>query len=96
MTRGSWIGAAALALAAALFAYANRGEVSVLHLGIATFYQLPTSLLVLGSFLLGMCAMLLLGLRHDLRVRRVLEERERGAVFPREEYPRSYSHPDLS
>ncbi|MBV9774083.1 MAG: LapA family protein [Gemmatimonadetes bacterium] len=96
MSRGSWIGGVALALLAALFAYGNRGESAVLHLGVATFYRAPTTLLVMGSFLLGMLAMFLLGLRHDLRVRRALAERERATPIPREEYPHSWTGPDYS
>ncbi|HEU0079313.1 MAG TPA: LapA family protein [Longimicrobiaceae bacterium] len=99
MTRGGWFGVAALALLAAAFAYANRGETAAVHLGLATFYRAPVALLVLGSFLLGMVAMLLLGLRQDLQVRRMLRERH---VFrssrddSTELFPQRYSPPDLS
>lgn len=75
MTRGAWFGVAALALLAAAFAHLNRGETAAVHLGFTSFYRAPVAVLVLGSFLLGMIAMFLLGLRHDLRVRRMLRER---------------------
>ncbi len=98
MTRGGWFGVAALALLAAAFAYANRGESAAVHLGFATFYRAPVSLLVLGSFLLGMVAMLLLGLRQDLQVRRLLQERQvhRPHDDATELFPHRYSPPDLS
>lgn len=98
MTRGGWLGVAALALLAAAFAYANRGEAAAVHLGFATFYRAPVALLVLGSFLLGMVAMLLLGLRQDLRVRRMLRERQvpRSHDDSTELFPQRYSPPDLS
>lgn len=99
MTRGGWFGVAALALLSAVFAYANRGETAAVHLGIATFYRAPVALLVLGSFLLGMVAMLLLGLRHDLQVRRMLQERQpfrHRADDATELFPQRYSPPDLS
>ena len=98
MTRGGWLGVAALALLAAAFAYANRGEAAAVHLGFATFYRAPVALLVLGSFLLGMVAMLLLGLRQDLQVRRMLRERQafRSHDDSTELFPQRYSPPDLT
>ena len=98
MTRGGWFGVAALALLSAAFAFANRGETAAVHLGFTNFYRAPVSILVLGSFLLGMVAMLLLGLRQDLRVRRMLRERQavRSHDHATELYPQSYSPPDLS
>jgi len=102
MSRGGWFGVAALALLAAAFAFVNRGETAAVHLGLATFYRAPVSLLVLGSFLLGMVAMLLLGLRQDLRVRRILQEVQERQVFrssrddATELFPQRYSPPDLS
>lgn len=98
MTRSGWLGGAALALLAAAFAYANRGEAAAVHLGFATFYRAPVALLVLGPFLLGMVAMLLLGLRQDLQVRRMLRERQafRSPDDSNELFPQRYSPPDLS
>ncbi len=60
---------------AALFARLNAGEAVTLHLGIATLYRIPFAPLVLAAFLLGMATMFLLGLRHDRRIRRMLQER---------------------
>lgn len=98
MIRGGWLGIAALALLAAGFAFVNRGETAALHLGFASFYRAPVAVLVLGAFLLGMVAMFLLGLRHDLRVRRMLRERQtlHHADDATELYSGSYSPPDLS
>jgi uncharacterized integral membrane protein len=101
MTRGGWFGVAALALLAAAFSFANRGESAAVHLGFTTFYRAPVSVLVLGSFLLGMVAMLLLGLRQDREVRRLLRERQvHRAHDSRDDaaelFPHRYSPPDLS
>ena len=93
MRGGGWLAVAVLALLAAGFAYLNRGEAATLHLGLFTFYQVAVSILVLGSFLLGMIVMFLLGLRTDLRVRRMLRQQ----AVSRDEtelFPHSYSPPD--
>ncbi len=94
MSRSGWIALALVTLLATGFAYANRGERLVVHLGFATFYRAPTALVVLLAFLLGMLAMFLAGLRHDLRVRRAL--RELATVAPQDDYSRSYTGSDLS
>jgi uncharacterized integral membrane protein len=98
MRHAGWFGVAALALLAAGFAYLNQGETAAVHLGLFSVYRAPVSLLVLGAFLLGMVAMFLLGLRQDLRVRRLLRERQEFAVRDdaTEVYPHGYSPPDLS
>ncbi len=83
-------------LLAAGFAWANRGESAALHLGFATFYRAPLTLVVLGAFLLGMLAMFLLGLRHDLQVRRALREMQTREEDFMEPYPREYASGDLS
>lgn len=72
MKAGRWIVPLVVAFLAAAFAYQNRGEAATMHFAGATFYRVPLTWIALGSFLLGMIAMFLLGLRHDLRVRRVL------------------------
>ncbi|HEX2093287.1 MAG TPA: LapA family protein [Longimicrobiaceae bacterium] len=92
--RGGWLAVAALALLAAGFAYLNRGERTVLHLGFTTLFQAPVALVVLGAFLLGMVAMFLLGLRHDLKVRRALRERTVAADRDDTEvFGSGYHHP---
>ncbi len=97
MTRSGWIGLTAVLLLSAGFAFANRGETAAVHLGFASFYRAPVAILMLGAFFLGMVVMFLLGLRHDLKVRRML--RERPPVAPRDDatelFPHSYSPPDL-
>lgn len=88
-----WLPAVLVGLLAAGFAWLNRGEWAVLHLGFVTIYRVPLPLLVLGAFLLGMIVMFLLGLRHDLRVRRALRERAREDTT--EPYPDRYAPSDL-
>lgn len=72
--RWRWVGLGAIALLAAVFAFANAGERVALRLGFVTLYQISLVVLILVAFLLGMLTMFLLGLRHDLRVRRILAE----------------------
>lgn len=69
-----WVWLAMAVLIAAAFAYLNAGERVAIHVGVAVLYQLPLVGLVFAVYLLGMLTMYLLGLRHDLRVRRVLRE----------------------
>lgn len=71
-----WAGSVLLGLAAGVFAYLNAAERVALHLGVATLYRASLPVVVLAAFLLGMVAMFLLGLRHDLKVRRALREYE--------------------
>ncbi|MBA2669234.1 MAG: LapA family protein, partial [Gemmatimonadetes bacterium] len=70
-----------------------------LNLGIAILYQVRLVPVVFGAFVLGMIMMFLVGLRHDLRVRRVLRERRLlQDGYPPAEYTPSqdpYSSPEL-
>jgi uncharacterized integral membrane protein len=70
-----WLPLVGVTLAASAFAWWNRGERVVVDLGVATFYRAPLTLVVFLAFLFGMLSMLLLSLRHDLRVRRELQAR---------------------
>jgi uncharacterized integral membrane protein len=69
-----WAGLAVIGALAALFASFNAGERVALNLGFATLYRVPLVTLIFFAFLAGMTTMFLLGLRHDLRVRRALRE----------------------
>jgi hypothetical protein len=69
VTRGAWPYALALALLALLFTWVNRGELLVLHLGAFTWYRAPVAPVILGAFLFGMGAMVLVGAAHE-RTRR--------------------------
>ncbi|HEX6926166.1 MAG TPA: LapA family protein [Longimicrobiaceae bacterium] len=69
-----WAALALIALLAALFASFNTGERVALDLGFTTLYRVPLVPLIFLAFLLGMVTMFLVGLRHDLRVRRALRE----------------------
>lgn len=64
-------------LLAAVFAFLNGGERVSLNVGFTVLYQIPLVGLVFAVFLLGMLTMFLIGLRHDLRVRRALREHHR-------------------
>jgi hypothetical protein len=75
-----WLPPAGIALAAGLLTWLNRGERAVVHLGIATFYRAPLTVVLFLAFLAGMLAMLALSLRYDLRMRQEL--RARGLLVP--------------
>lgn len=77
MSRGQrwrWIFLIVIAIIAGLFSAFNGGERVALDLGFAVFYRVPLVPLIFGVFLAGMTTMFLIGLRHDMRVRRALKE----------------------
>lgn len=59
--------------AATAFAAANGGQVVRLDLGLVVITNVSVPMLVFGSVLVGMVAVLLAGLRADLRTRRRLQ-----------------------
>jgi uncharacterized integral membrane protein len=70
-----WLPAVGVTLVAAWFVVLNRGETVVVNLGVVRFYQVPLTMAVFLAFMAGMISMFLLGLRHDLRLRRQMRER---------------------
>jgi hypothetical protein len=61
--RGSaWPYALGIGMLALGFAWLNRGEAMVLHLGLFTWYRAPVAPVILAAFLLGMGAMVAVGL----------------------------------
>ena len=70
-----WLAITGLVLAAAFFSFLNSNERVTLDVGVTTLYQISLVGLVFGSFLAGMIAMFLFGLRHDRRVRGALRDR---------------------
>jgi uncharacterized integral membrane protein len=77
MRIGRWITLAAVVLVSGLFAYFNAGERITVSLGFTVIYRVSLVRLVLGSFILGMVAMFLVGLRQDLELRRYLRDLDR-------------------
>jgi uncharacterized integral membrane protein len=69
-----WVGLTLVVLFAGLFAYLNGGERVTLYLGFTTLYRISLVGLVFASFLLGMTVMFVVGIEHDLRVRRLLRQ----------------------
>lgn len=69
-----WGGLGLIGILAALFASFNAGERVALHLGFMMLYQIKLVPLIFVAFVAGMGTMFLLGLRHDLRVRKALRE----------------------
>jgi uncharacterized integral membrane protein len=69
------VAAVLVVVAAAWFAALNGAERVTLRLGITTLYYVPLSLVAFGSLLVGMVIMFVVGVRSDLRVRRILRER---------------------
>jgi uncharacterized integral membrane protein len=84
-----WLPAAAVTVFAAALAWLNRGERVAVDVGLFTLYRAPLALILLLTFLAGMLAMLLLGLRHDRRVRETL--RRHGLLEPQEPAPQAAS-----
>lgn len=80
-----WGGLALIGVVAAVFASFNAGERVALNFGFAIFYRVPLVSLIFLAFLAGMTTMFLLGLRHDLRVRRALREAGFGEPIAVEE-----------
>jgi len=63
------LGSSALA---ALFAWLNMGERVTLRLGIVTLRSIPLSAVVFFSILIGMILVFVVGLRADLKTRRMV------------------------
>ena len=61
--------------ASLVFAYLNSGHRVTLRLGIGTLYNVPLTVVVFGSVIVGMVVMLVAGIRSDLKVRRILRVR---------------------
>jgi len=94
-----FLASVAVVVAAAWFASLNGGERVTLRLGITTLYYVPLTLVAFGSLLTGMVIMFVVGIRSDLKVRRILRERfmddeldgrgrrdrNQGDLFPGEE-----------
>ena len=73
---GRWFAVSVLVAVAAIFSFLNAGERVSIDVGFTTFYRISLVGLVFGSFLFGMVAMFLFGLKHDRRIREALRERE--------------------
>lgn len=80
-----WAGLVLVVLLAGLFAYFNGGERVTLNLGFAVLYRISLVGLTFTAFLLGMVLMFLVGLRHDLEVRRLLREYRIASRLPERE-----------
>jgi uncharacterized integral membrane protein len=93
MSVGRWLPLLLVVLFSGLFAYFNAGERTTLNLGFTVLYRVSLVRLVLGSFILGMIAMFLVGLRQDLQLRRRLRSQglldREGPRGPVHEEPRS-------
>ncbi len=57
------------------FAAANAGHRATLSLGLVTFYRAPVTLVAFAGLFVGMLLMFAVGIRTDLKVRRILRER---------------------
>jgi hypothetical protein len=76
VVRWQWAGLGLATLVAGAFGYLNSRELVAVNVGFTVLYQVRLVWLVFVSFLLGMLTMFLLGLRNDMKVRRLLRERE--------------------
>jgi uncharacterized integral membrane protein len=75
VSAGRWLPAAGVTLLAAGFAWLNRGERVPVDLGFFHVYRAPLTVVTFLAFLAGMLSMMVLGLRHDRRVREELRRR---------------------
>ena len=76
-----WLAAAAVLLllvVSSLFAAQNGDRRVSLEFGWFTLARIPVPFVVFGSVLLGMLVMLAVGVRGDLKVRRILRDRLQG------------------
>lgn len=73
------LGGAVAVVALGWFAYANLSEAVDLRLGLFTLRDVPLPVVVYGALVVGMLAMLGLGLRADLRTRQALERYDKIA-----------------
>ena len=80
-----WRALAALALLVLLVAFASAhfGQRVTLRLGLVTWSDVPLPVVVYGAVVLGMAFMFLVGLRADVRTRRLLERYEAMAELER-------------
>jgi len=79
MTR--WAGALGLLgllILASGFAALNGDRRVSIDFGLGTLHRVPLTFIVFGSLLFGMLLMLAVGVRSDLKVRRILRERLGG------------------
>lgn len=76
MSWGRWLPLLLVAFFSGLFAYFNAGQRVAVGLGFTTIYRVPFVAIVFTAFLLGMVTMFIVGLNHDRRMRRLLQERE--------------------
>jgi len=61
-----------------VFEALNQGRWVDLDFGFVTLYRVPVAWVALGGLLVGMLLMLAVGIRSDLKVRRILRERLRA------------------
>lgn len=76
MTR--WVGVfglLVLLLISSVFAALNGDRRVSIDFGVGMMHRVPVTFVVFGSVLMGMLVMLAVGVRSDLKVRRILKER---------------------
>ena len=71
-----WIALVAVMAAGALFALGNAGRVVSLNLGLFTLNRVPVTFVAFGGMVVGMGVVLAAGVHADLKVRRLLRERD--------------------
>ena len=71
-----WIALVAVMLLALLFAMGNAGRVVNINLGLFTLSRVPVTFVAFGGMIVGMGVVLAAGINADLKVRRLLRERQ--------------------
>ena len=71
-----------------LFALGNAGQVVSINLGLFTLSRVPVTFVAFGGMIVGMGVVLAAGLNADLKVRRMLRERQKreSLAEARQEY----------
>ena len=72
----SWLALAAVVVLGVAFAMGNAGRVASINLGFLTLSRVPVTFVAFGGMLVGMGVVLVAGINADLKVRRLLRERQ--------------------
>ena len=85
-----WTALAAVMVLGVLFAVGNGGRMVSINLGLFTLSRVPVTFVAFGGMVVGMGVVLLAGLNADLKVRRLLREREERDSLAERSARRSY------
>ena len=76
-----WIVLAVVMVLGLLFAAGNAGRVVSINLGLFSISRVPVTFVAFGGMVVGMGVVLAAGINADLKVRRLLREREKKGAL---------------